>query len=70
MYDYERCYYKTIKVIIYNLFILSFGFCFKIDFIFDYFIRGFGFITFKEANSVDKVLTKDVHMLDEKQVCN
>ena len=31
--------------------------------------RGFGFITFKDANGVDKVLAKDVHMLDEKQVC-
>jgi RNA recognition motif-containing protein len=31
--------------------------------------RGFGFITYKDANSVDKVLAKDVHMLDEKQVC-
>jgi RNA recognition motif-containing protein len=30
--------------------------------------RGFGFITFNEANSVEKVLAKDVHMLDEKQV--
>jgi hypothetical protein len=45
----------------------------SIKFHFIYFIRissfrGFGFITFKEANSVDKVLAKDVHMLDEKQV--
>ncbi|CAF3857648.1 unnamed protein product [Rotaria sp. Silwood2] len=30
--------------------------------------RGFGFITFKEANSVDNVLAKEIHMLDEKQV--
>jgi len=30
--------------------------------------RGFGFITFKESNSVDKVLAQDVHMLDEKQI--
>jgi hypothetical protein len=33
------------------------------------FFRGFGFITFKDANSVEKVLEKDVHTLDEKQVC-
>jgi RNA recognition motif-containing protein len=30
--------------------------------------RGFGFITFKDANSVEKVLAKEVHMLDEKQI--
>ncbi|CAF3340952.1 unnamed protein product [Rotaria socialis] len=30
--------------------------------------RGFGFITFKEPNSVDNVLAKEVHMLDEKQI--
>lgn len=30
--------------------------------------RGFGFITFKESNAVDKVMAKDVHMLDEKQI--
>ncbi|CAF2389721.1 unnamed protein product [Rotaria sp. Silwood2] len=30
--------------------------------------RGFGFITFKEANSVDNVLAKEIHMLDEKQI--
>jgi RNA recognition motif-containing protein len=30
--------------------------------------RGFGFITFKEANAVDKVLAKDVHSLDDKQI--
>lgn len=30
--------------------------------------RGFGFITFKEANAVEKVLAKDVHLLDEKQI--
>ncbi|CAF0761386.1 unnamed protein product [Rotaria sp. Silwood1] len=30
--------------------------------------RGFGFITFKDVNSVEKVLAKDVHMLDEKQI--
>ena len=30
--------------------------------------RGFGFITFKDANSVDNVLATEVHMLDEKQV--
>jgi len=35
-----------------------------------FFYRGFGFITFKDANSVDKVLANDVHMLDEKQVCS
>jgi hypothetical protein len=32
------------------------------------FSRGFGFITFKDINAVEKVLGKDVHMLDEKQV--
>ena len=32
------------------------------------FSRGFGFITFKDANIVEKVLGKDVHTLDEKQV--
>jgi RNA-binding protein Musashi len=31
--------------------------------------RGFGFITFKEATSVDRVLLKDKHILDEKSVC-
>lgn len=30
--------------------------------------RGFGFITFKDANCVEKVLAKEVHTLDEKQI--
>jgi RNA recognition motif-containing protein len=30
--------------------------------------RGFGFITFKEASSVDRVLDKDKHILDDKFV--
>ncbi len=37
-------------------------------FILIFYFRGFGFITFKEANAVDKVLAKDVHSLDDKQV--
>lgn len=65
MYDYERCNYQTIKVRISNQSIV-----YSINFLGSFFssFRGFGFITFKEANSVDKVLAKDVHTLDEKQV--
>jgi len=51
---------KTIFHLIYLFIIISLIF----------FYRGFGFITFKDANSVDKVLANDVHMLDEKQVCS
>lgn len=63
MYDYERCNYKTVKVTQLSL-------RFIIIIIISSFVlhRGFGFITFKEANSVDKVLAKDVHTLDDKQV--
>ena len=61
MYDHERCNYQTIKVSLKQTDCLS-SRCSSSSF------RGFGFITFKEANSVDQVLAKDVHMLDEKQV--
>lgn len=37
-------------------------------YLFQLYYRGFGFITFKEANSVDNVLAKEIHMLDDKQV--
>lgn len=64
MYDYERRDNKTFKVNekIHIELIFSFvEFETKKN-------RGFGFITFKEANAVEKVLAKDVHLLDEKQV--
>ena len=64
MHDYERCNYKTVKVTS-----LSLRFIIIIIIISSSVLhRGFGVITFKEANSVDKVLAKDVHTLDDKQV--
>lgn len=65
MHDYERCNYKTVKVTS-----LSLRFIIIIIISSSVLHRGFGFITFKEANSVDKVLAKDVHTLDDKQVWN
>lgn len=46
--------YLTFDKSIYNIFILSF--------------RGFGFITFSDPVSVDKVLTQGTHELDGKKV--
>lgn len=39
------------------------------SFSFSFFRRGFGFVTFSDPNSVDKVLTQGTHELDGKKVC-
>lgn len=62
MYDYERCDHQTVKVRPCQRRFNDDMYLWSISW------RGFGFITFKETNAVEKVLAKDVHMLDEKQV--
>lgn len=44
---------------------LTFSFC---VFFFFFFCRGFGFVTFTDAASVDKVLAQQHHELDSKTV--